>query len=120
TEEPVELARADGEIQAVDGRRLAEAADQALRPHRGRSCGNGGVVVGGRGHGHPPSIGRWARGLNQHGIRAITHEGRAMAGNRRIGRPGPVHTSAPTCTLAVVDYQALYRRYRPQTFDDVI
>ena len=24
------------------------------------------------------------------------------------------------CTLAVVEYQALYRRYRPQTFDDVI
>ena len=33
---------------------------------------------------------------------------------------GPVHVSSPTGTLAVVDYQALYRRYRPQTFDDVI
>lgn len=28
--------------------------------------------------------------------------------------------SQGVCTLAVVEYQALYRRYRPQTFDDVI
>ena len=28
--------------------------------------------------------------------------------------------SVLACTLAVVDYQALYRRYRPQTFADVI
>ena len=30
------------------------------------------------------------------------------------------HLSRSVCTLAVVEYQALYRRYRPQTFDDVI
>jgi len=33
---------------------------------------------------------------------------------------GPDHPSRAPGTLAVVDYQALYRRYRPQTFDDVI
>ena len=31
-----------------------------------------------------------------------------------------VHVSVLPGTLAFVDYQALYRRYRPQTFDDVI
>ncbi|MEX2424070.1 MAG: DNA polymerase III subunit gamma/tau, partial [Acidimicrobiia bacterium] len=35
-------------------------------------------------------------------------------------RCATIHVSEPPGTLAFVDYQALYRRYRPQTFDDVI
>ncbi len=70
-EESVELAGLNGQVETVDGGRLAEAADKALRPHGRGIASCGGVSVLSCRHGHPPSIGTAPGTLNRHGRRGM-------------------------------------------------
>lgn len=54
------------------------------------------------------------------GKRVVDARTRLPPEHARVSRPAPEPVSEVAATLALVEYQALYRKYRPQSFDQVV